>query len=292
MMHAKWWALGPCFLWWLTSCGMSTNRVDNGSVRPSNSETPVVFQETSVKRPSVQQTTPETLAAKPQQTVAESGGVGGDALAWVADQEEILKRLQLVQQDGQKVYEAFLANVEAWPTWWEILEIDWKATVLAAQQTSAMFASPSTVVRANLDRAKILQGITTAQTMLEDMVNTLNGGQNINPKHWQKLGEEFLNIASSFYENKTTSNGLRLRPQNANNATNGNNVLGPHPASAAAQTNTVEELTIIPEQAPATAQEQTPESAAEPTEGADEYSAVPFSVTDDPGQLSLVGLIL
>jgi len=202
----------------LTACGMGVNRTDNPSLHRAVAS-PMAGKTTAEQEAPAQQV-PVNQALEPVafteaiQTNQTNLTVPADNL-WVADQEELLKRLQLVQQDGQKVYEAFSANASAWATWWDILEIDWQALGLAAQQSGAIFKSPSKVVQTNLDRAKILQDLTTTQNLLEEMANTLSVGQSLTSKQWQKLGSAFATLAYQLYQRPSTTGSMRYVPLNA-----------------------------------------------------------------------------
>ncbi|MBP5295819.1 MAG: hypothetical protein J6Y94_00605 [Bacteriovoracaceae bacterium] len=117
-----------------------------------------------------------------------------------ADDEEIFKRLTLVQQDGQKVYQ-LLQDGEAYLAWWKILELDWKTLVLALNKPALAITTEGRelLVDEDFNLGEVQQALEKVIAQIDEMANILSAGQTLAAQRWNSLNKQLLAVANLLY---------------------------------------------------------------------------------------------
>ena len=232
------------------------------NVGPSALDVPLANANTNLSR---QITTSNRIGLSPVQDKSTNNvaTTRGNTVT-VADNEEVLKRLILVQQDGQKLYESLAAADYA--TWWKVLELDWQALV-TTQNTGALAVSTAGLnLRDNVAREDLRSALQNVIEKVDEMINTLSANQSLSADAWPKLSQQLAKVALLLYAPASSANSTNSA------ISNGASVSLGAPQSETADHNS--------------ATNSTGSEAVPPAQ------IVPRQIMIKPGTLSPVGLIL
>ena len=190
---------------------ISTSTTTSTNVGPSALDVPLANANTNLSR----QITVPNLTVRPLGQDKSTNGVAstrGNIVA-IADNEEVLKRLILVQQDGQKLYESLAAADYA--TWWKVLELDWQALVTAQNTGSLAVSTAGLNLRDNVAREDLRTALQSVIEKVDEMINTLSANQSLSADAWPKLSQQLAKVALLLYApassaNNAISNGVSL----------------------------------------------------------------------------------